>query len=162
MEKQRVERYLPVSPVTPDFQNRVERDETYLGETSPAEPEQDRESVRDEEQGLSSEDEHGMEQLQPATVQEDLHAVHQENIVSTSQPDHQIPMRQSTRERRPGYVFTYPSLGQPAYHPRSTVSAAQPAQCTYQCLYTPYPHHFQPPSISPYPYLPVVYPAHCG
>uniref|UniRef100_A0A8C4NM60 Gypsy retrotransposon integrase-like protein 1 n=1 Tax=Dicentrarchus labrax TaxID=13489 RepID=A0A8C4NM60_DICLA len=163
-ERPRAESHLPEPHVTPDSQNRSEQNETYLGETSHAEPEQDRESVRGEEQGTSSEDEQDIEQLRPATVQEELHAVHQENNAPTPQPEHQIPLRQSTRERRPGYVFTYPSLGRPAYHPRPTVSAVgiQPVQCTHQCLCTPYFHHFQPPSIAPYPYLPVVYPAHCG
>lgn len=163
-ENPRAGSYSPVPHVTPAFQNRSKQNETHLGEKIHAEPEQNRESVRDEEQGTSSEDEYGMEQLQPATVQEELHAAHQENSIPTLQPEHQVPLRQSTRERRPSYVFTYPSLGQPAYHPRPTVSAVgiQPLQYTYQCPGTPYLHHFQPPSIAPCPYLPVVYPAHCG
>lgn len=115
-ENPRAGSYSPVPHVTPAFQNRSKQNETHLGETIHAEPEQDRESVRDEEQGTSSEDEYGMEQLQPATVQEELHAAHQENSVPTLQPEHQVPLRQSTRERRPSYVFTYPSLGQPATH----------------------------------------------
>ncbi|ROL55341.1 hypothetical protein DPX16_22817 [Anabarilius grahami] len=49
MEKPRAGSYSPVPHVTPDFQNRSEQNETHLGEMIKAEPEQDRESVRDEE-----------------------------------------------------------------------------------------------------------------
>lgn len=164
MKKPGAESHLPDPHVTADFQNRSEQNETYLGETIHTEPEQERESVQGEEHGASSEDEHDMEQFHPTTIQVELHIVHQEDNVPIPPPEHQIPLRQSTRERQPGYVFTCPSLGQPAYQPQPTVSAVgvQPVQCTHQCLCLPYFHHFQPPSIAPYPYLPVMYPAHCG
>lgn len=80
VEKPRAESHLPAPHVTPDSQNRSEQDETYLEETAHVEPEKERESVRGEEQGTSSEDEYDMEQLQPTDVQEELHADHQEDM----------------------------------------------------------------------------------
>ncbi|TKS84065.1 Retrovirus-related Pol polyprotein from transposon 412 [Collichthys lucidus] len=162
-EKPRAESHLPGLNVMLDSQNRSKQTETHQGEVNHAEPEQEGEDVRGEEQGVSSGDEEDTGQLPPTTVQEEPHTVHQEDNVPTLQPEHQVPLRQSTRERRPGYVFTYPSLGQPAYQSRPTVGTVgiQPVQCSYQCLCPPYFHPFQPPSITPYQYLPVLYPAHC-
>lgn len=66
--------------------------------------------------------------------------------------------RQSTRQRRPNMVFTYPSLGQPAYQPHPMVNTVhvQPTQSPllhYSLLY----HPFHPTTLASYPYPPVPY-----
>ncbi|MEQ2281570.1 hypothetical protein AMECASPLE_031845 [Ameca splendens] len=135
----------------------AEEDETNLSETAPGESEWEGECNRSGTQWEAGEDEQCDEELQ-STCMEDLHPAPQEDNTPVPQAEHPVPLRKSIRERWPGPVFTYPSLGQPVYQPRSTVNAVgiQPTLSMYQSSPSLYLHPIQPPSISPYPYLPVV------
>lgn len=153
---------LQEKPVSPEVHDRVEQNETYQRDTINPTPEQEPESDGDDEQEVLIEDEQHEEEPQTTAVQEEQNTVQLEAHLPIQQPEQQVPLRQSTRERRPGYVFTYPSLGQPAYQPRPTVSAVeiQPMQHTHPFLYSSYFHPFQVPMIPPYPYLPAMNPVY--
>ncbi|CAL8392005.1 unnamed protein product [Arctogadus glacialis] len=121
----------------------------------------DERDVNNEEPDINSESEQDrnqsqqdMGQAQYNTEQEEPQVTHQEEGAPEPQPEPQVVLRQSVRERRPGYVFTYPSLGQPAYQLRPTVNAVdiQPIHCGHMFYHYPYAHALQPPSIIP-PYL---------
>ncbi|KAG7478534.1 hypothetical protein JOB18_001365 [Solea senegalensis] len=76
---------------------------------------------------------------------------------ATSQPCSPIPLRRSTRQRQPGRVFTYSSLGHPTYQTRPTVNALD----TYIVPYwhsQPFPLSFQSTPLLQCPYLPLNYP----
>lgn len=63
-----------------------------------------------------------------------------------------LQLRRSTRQRGPSHIFTYPSLGQPAFHPHPTVSAVTIQLPVYPFLY--YPFAYSPIPLNPYTYLP--------
>lgn len=66
-----------------------------------------------------------MDQPQPDNDQDIPQVADQVEGVPEPYLEHKVPLRQSTRERRPGYVFTYPSLGQPVYQLHLTVNAVE-------------------------------------
>lgn len=145
-------------------QDITEQDVTNPMEATPTEPDQERECGRSGRQGLDRVDEPYVEEPQQIVV-EDTYPAPPEGNIPTHGTAHSVPIRQSTRERRPGYVFTYPTLGQPTYQPRSTVNTAgiQSLQCMHQCFPPPSFHPIKPPFINSCPYLlPVMYPTHCG
>ncbi|RXN31663.1 Retrovirus-related Pol poly from transposon [Labeo rohita] len=69
-------------------------------------------------------------------------------------------LRQSTRQRRPKRIFTYPSLGQPDYRSCPTVNAVNVQPTMYPLLYY---HAFypQPPPLTTNPFLQVPYAVPC-
>lgn len=69
-------------------------------------------------------------------------------------------LRQSTRQRRPKRIFTYPSLGQPDYRSWPIVNAVNVQPTMYPLLYY---HAFypQPPPLTTNPYLQVPYAVPC-
>lgn len=163
VENSRVEGHLRDPPATCEIRKRLEQSQTYLRDTTQTEAERERENVIGEEQGTCSEDEHDMDQPEPYNVEGAPHIVHRKAGTLEPQPEHQTPLRQSTRERRPGYVFTYPSIGQPAYQlcPTMNTVKIQPMQYAHLFYPQPYPYPFQPSSTTPYTYLPVTCPIHC-
>ncbi|KAF3840153.1 hypothetical protein F7725_018870, partial [Dissostichus mawsoni] len=82
-----------------------------------------------------------------------------EERVQDPEPDSPIPLRRSTRERRPGQIFTYSSLGHPTYQ-----SGRVNAMDTYLMPYThlwysqtcPPSFHYTP--LIPYPHPPFICP----
>lgn len=94
-----------------------------------------------------------MDQLQPEIDQEIPQVAIEVEEAQEPHPVHRVPLRQSTQKRRPGHMFTYPSLGQPVYrlHPPMNAVDDQPMYCTH--LFYPYPHPqtFQSQAITPYP-----------
>lgn len=77
-------------------------------------------------------------------------------------PDSPPSLRQSTRPRRPNMIFTYPTLGQPAYQSHPTVNAVNVQHAPY-----PFPYHPSPyllplyNSLTPNPYFPSPYAVPC-
>ena len=166
MENPRTDCNLPNQSGTRESQRHQEQIEPRREERVLVEPEQERESGSEEEQEVHSETEQEEDQPQPNNNQEvgPPEVIDLEEDIPEPQPERQPPLRHSTRVRRPGYMFTYPSLGQPAYQPRPTVNAVgiQPMQWPQLCY--PYPLSFQPqipPSITHYPFAPTTYPIHC-
>ncbi|XP_014867560.1 PREDICTED: uncharacterized protein K02A2.6-like [Poecilia mexicana] len=162
VERPRPNCHPPDQNITDAFQEIAEENETSLMEAIPTEPGQEGECVRSGRQGSSSGDGQYVEELQ-STFMEDIHSAPQEDNTPTPDMEHPVPLRRSTRERRPRHMFTYTTLGQPVYQPHPIVNAVgtQPMQCMHQCFPSPYFHPIQPPPISPYPYLPVMCPTHC-
>lgn len=152
---------LPDQNAGSESQKKPEQIDIHVRERLHVETEQERECVIGEEQETHSENENDMGQ--PNNDQHIPQAAYQEEGVPEPHPGPQIPLRQSTRERRPGYVFTYQSLGQLAYQLRPTVNATgiQPIQYSHLCYPQPYPHSFQAPPITPYTYPSIPYPVHC-
>lgn len=101
------------------------------------------------------EPEFGEEQLAPQTNDSS------ENTQG-SQPEPQPVLRRSTRQRRPGQILTYSSLGQPTYQPRLAVSSVgvQPVFYMHQCPQS-YWHSVQPIHIMPGVHSAVTYPICC-
>lgn len=166
MEYPRTERNVPDQKVIHEPQGNREQSGTHWEKRLHVEPEREQQSVIEEESGVHSETEHDMDQPQPNGDQEIPEIVCSEEDIPEPQPECQVPLRHSTRVRRPGYMFTYPSLGQPAYQPRPTVNAVgiHPMQWNQLCYPHPYPLPFQPPmpsSITSYPFPPTIYPIHC-
>uniref|UniRef100_A0A3Q1FHA2 Gypsy retrotransposon integrase-like protein 1 n=1 Tax=Acanthochromis polyacanthus TaxID=80966 RepID=A0A3Q1FHA2_9TELE len=152
----------PNQSVACEAQHQSDQSEPQREERIRVEPSQERENLMDEEQGTHSESEHVVDQPQPNNDQELLQIPHQEEDVPEHQLGHQTPLRQSSRLRRPGYMFTYPSLGQPAYQLRPTVNAVitQPTLHSYQSYPYPYLDASCPPA-PPYPYIPAAYSIPC-
>ncbi|KAK0146685.1 hypothetical protein N1851_013968 [Merluccius polli] len=152
----RTDRNSPGPDVIQEPQENIGQDQIQQEQRVDVESEQERESVIEEEQEVHSEAERDMDQLQPSDDQQPPEVVClEEDIAGPLQPEHPAPLRHSSRVRRPGYMFTYPSLGQPAYLPRPTVNAVgiHPMQWPQLCYPQPYPLPFQPPmspSITPY------------
>lgn len=151
-----VDHAVPHQDTTCETQERVE---AYFRETVPVEPMFERESGTGAEQERQSESALDTNESQPDE---------QELADDPDQEAHETPLdtqpmlRRSTRDRRPGQMFTYTSLGQPTYQPRLLVGAieTQPTVCTYQYP-QPYFHPFQfMPFASP-TYLPVTHAFHC-
>ena len=164
---ERVESNLPRSSVTSPIRSRPGPSGTPIRQRNNVELEREVENVMDErdvnneEPDINSESEQDrnqsqqdMGQAQYNTEQEEPQVTHKEEGAPEPQPEPQVVLRQSVRERRPGYVFTYPSLGQPAYQLRPTVNAVdiQPIHYGHMFYHYPYAHALQPPSIIP-PYL---------
>ncbi|KAK0141865.1 hypothetical protein N1851_020463 [Merluccius polli] len=160
----RTDRNSPGPDVIQEPQENIGQDQIQQEQRVDVESEQERESVIEEEQEVHSEAERDMDQLQPSDDQQPPEVVClEEDIAGPLQPEHPAPLRHSSRVRRPGYMFTYPSLGQPAYLPRPTVNAVgiHPMQWPQLCYPQPYPLPFQPPmspSITPYSFPHTTYP----
>lgn len=172
----RVPRYLqegprPSEPVHSESQSRLPSSETRRVEEAHAQPEQDQDIVT-EEQVIPRQDRQDTDLPQPVN-HPDVPQLHQEVHVRepspepatdaeqqwTCHPESPPHLRQSTRQRRPNMIFTYPSLGQPAYQPRPSVNAVgvrQPASYPFQ-----YYPSFYPPLLTPTPYLPFSYAIPC-
>ena len=86
-------------------------------------------------------------------------AAHHKEDVQLPPVDYHVPLRRSTRERRPPSLFTYPSLGQPTYQTHPTVNTVTVQPTPWTCLTNPYlyPQFFQPPYLN-FPYPPVTCP----
>ncbi|KAK0130548.1 hypothetical protein N1851_035225 [Merluccius polli] len=120
----RTDRNSPGPDVIQEPQENIGQDQIQQEQRVDVESEQERESVIEEEQEVHSEAERDMDQLQPSDDQQPPEVVClEEDIAGPLQPEHPAPLRHSSRVRRPGYMFTYPSLGQPAYLPRPTVGS---------------------------------------
>lgn len=158
-ETQRDENAVPYL-LTCETQNHLEQIRAYLEETVRVEPASERESVIEEEQG-QNESEPCADEPQPHNEQELSQANEPEREIQETQPETQPTLRRSTRDRRPGQMLTYTSLGQPTYQPCLIVSAigTQPTVYTHQYP-QPYFHPFQPTPIIPPTYLSVTYPIH--
>lgn len=116
-ETQRDENAVPYL-LTCETQNHLEQIRAYLEETVRVEPASERESVIEEEQG-QNESEPCADEPQPHNEQELSQANEPEREIQETQPT----LRRSTRDRRPGQMLTYTSLGQPTYQPCLIVSA---------------------------------------
>lgn len=140
-----------------------EQTETYLEESIPVEPAVEEENVVGEEQGGEVQDETQDNESQSCEDQRLTQPDDPLQDIQECQPETQLALRRSTRDRRPGQMFTYTSLGQPTYQSRLIVSAigTQPTVYTYQCPLS-YPHSFYPTPILPPTYLPVTYPVNCN
>ncbi|KAM9364124.1 uncharacterized protein KZ484_010419 [Pholidichthys leucotaenia] len=144
----------------------------------PIQPEQDRDNIMEEGQEIQRESEQNVDQLQPDDDREVLH-LHQDvpapspgsaadpEPVPSPEPDRRPEspprLRQSTRQRRPNRVFTYPSLGQPAFQTRpsvNTVSVQQSTPYPFMCYPSYYPQPFYLPSFTSN-YLPCQYAVPC-
>lgn len=75
-------------------------------------------------------------------------------------PGSPIPLRRSTRERRPGQVLTYSSLGHPTYESRPTVNSVDTylVPCTHLWSPNPYTQSLYCRPFIQHPYLPPTYP----
>lgn len=82
--------------------------------------------------------------------------------IQGSQPGSPVPLRRSTRERRPGQILTYSSLGHPTYQSRPTVNAVNTYPMPYTHLWysQPYPPTFSYTPLIQCPCLPFTYPTH--
>lgn len=90
---------------------------------------------------------------------QDGNPVHEERPQTPSSESH-TTLRRCTRERRPGRVLTYPSLGHPTYQPCPTVNTIGTHIIPHSPIYPP-PHYilpFQATPVAPYPHLPFTYP----
>lgn len=150
----RTDRDSPDPEVIQEPQRNLEQTQIHQQDRIDAEPEQERVSVTNEEPEVHSEAEQDVNQHQPNDNQQIPDVVYREEDISEpSQLGQPAPQRRSTRVRRPSYMFTYPSLGQPAYQPRPTVNAVgihpmQWPQLSYSHLY---PLPFQPSISQPIP-----------
>lgn len=135
---------------------------THTGETGPVEPVSESESVNEEGQEGQGDDELGADEQLPHDGRESSHVDDQEGEIQETQPHTQPTLRRSARDRRPGQMLTYSSLGQPTYEPRPVVSTLAAQPLTYAHPYPqPYFQSFQlTPVITP-TYLPFIYPIHC-
>ncbi|CAI5636989.1 unnamed protein product [Oreochromis niloticus] len=70
------------------------------------------------------------------------------------------PLRRSTRQRRPGQMLTYSSLGHPTYQSRPTVNVVDTYLVPSATLWPPQPSlsSFQGPPVVQFPYLSLLYP----
>lgn len=170
----RVESQHPDQQVHSESHSRPGPSQTRQSERHYIHPEQVRDTVIEGEH-VYSDRESDMDQPEPDNNQEEPQLLHQEEDGlqpapgPASGPSPELEpaspprSRQSTRQRRPNVVFTYPSLGQPTYQPRPTVNAvgAQPAQYPFLYHPSPYSQLFYPSPLTPNPYLPVPYPIPC-
>lgn len=147
-------------------QKSFEQREVLQEEIAVTEPEQERETITEEEPEVHSGTGSDTDQPPANGDQGTPEAADVEEDIEVPQPQRQASLRQSTRVRRPGYVFTYPSLGQPAYQQRPVVNAVgvhlmQWPQLCYPQTYNP---PFQPSmlsSIPTYPFINPTYPIYC-
>lgn len=164
----------PDPEVIQEPQRNLEQAQVHQEDRIGADPEQERESVMEEEPKVHSEAEQDVDQHQPNDNQQIPEVVClEEDITEPPQLERPAPQRHSTRVRRPGYMFTYPSLGQPVYLPRPTVNTVgiHPVQWPQLSYYHHYSLPFQPPmsqSIPPHPFPRIThpfphttYPIHC-
>lgn len=172
----RVPRYLqeslnPAETVHSESQSRLRSSETRRTEGVHTHPEKERDQADDEHitQGQNEQDtdlphpNHDFEipQLhqevyirEPAADPEPVPSPESEEI---HRPESPPRLRQSTRQRRPNMVFTYPSLGQPAYQPRSSVNVI-PVQPAHQPGPLVNSISAQQPTLYPFQYCPPLYP----
>lgn len=158
--RQRTQQEEEMPSLTGEIAEHLEQADTR--EADHVEPASGRESVNDERQGVQCDDERNAEAQLLPDRQESPQDDSLGREVQETQPHMQPPLRRSTRDRRPGQMFTYSSLGRPTYEPRPLVSTivAQPLPYAHQYP-QPYFQSFQlTPVISP-TYLPFTYPIHC-
>ncbi|CAI5669490.1 unnamed protein product [Oreochromis niloticus] len=77
-----------------------------------------------------------------------------------SPPNSPAPLRRSTRQRRPGQMLTYSSLGHPTYQSWPTVNMVDTYLVPSAALWPPQacPPSFQGPPVAQFPYLSLLYP----
>lgn len=82
-----------------------------------------------------------------------------EEQITDSQSSSPTPLRRSARQRRPGQMLTYSSLGHPTYQSRPTVSTLDSYLVPSADLWHPQPYlpSFQGPPFIQFPWLPYIY-----
>lgn len=161
-ETPRVDNPVPYQRVTCETQNHPEWTGACFGETAPVEPASEREGVNMEELERQSESTPGPGEPQLYDEQELSQANDSRKDIQETKLDTQPTLRRSTRDRHPGQMFTYPSLGQPTYQPRLMVGAIGTQPPVYSHQYPPsFFHSFQPMPIIHPTYQPVAFPLHC-
>ena len=137
---------------------------THSREETHVEPGREVENETDEDNHM---DNHTDVEMDLPQLDNDTAEMPQRPIRTEAAPSHpsdfQVPLRHSTRERRPPPMFTYPSLGQPTYQVHPTVNAVGVQPTTWTYLTNPYPYipPFQSHYISPFPYSPATYTTPC-
>ena len=128
--------------------------------TTPVELASEKETMIDDEHETQNENASEGEEPQPCDEEELLQADNSDREVEEC--NIQPMLHRSTRDRHPGQMFTYTSLGQPTYQPRVTVNAVETQPTVYNYQYTlPYFHSFPSAPIILSTYLPTTYPIHC-
>lgn len=160
LRRQRTQQEEEMPPLTGEIAEHLEQADTR--EADHVEPASGRESINEERQGVQCDDERDAEAQLLPDRQESPQDDSLGREVQETQPHMRPTLRRSTRDRRPGQMFTYSSLGRPTYEPRPLVSTivAQPLPYAHQYPQTYFQSFQLTPVISP-TYLPFTYPIHC-
>lgn len=141
-------------PLTGEIAEHLEQADTR--EADHVEPASGRESINEERQGVQCDDERDAEAQLLPDRQESPQDDSLGREVQETQPHMRPTLRRSTRDRRPGQMFTYSSLGRPTYEPRPLVSTivAQPLPYAHQYPQT----YFQSFQLTfHFSYIPAIY-----
>lgn len=118
----------------------VSKEPQHDPEQTPVEPATEIEDVIEEEQGEQAESETQTNEPQGCEEQGLIQPDNPQQDVEEPELETQPPLRRSTRERRPGQIFSYTFLGQPTYQSHSMVSASP--HCTLTSAHCPTPTYF--------------------